>query len=70
MKDGVTRVEIAEAVRAAFEGSSANRSELLAAATAAHARAEVLETLAALPDGRFREIRNLWEDLRHLPVGA
>lgn len=66
----VTRIEIVEKVEAAFAaGKGADRSEILAAATAAHARPEVIELLGTLPDRRFGKANDLWEELHHVPVG-
>lgn len=66
----VTRVEIVEKVGEAFAaGKGADRSEILAAATAAHARPEVLELLGTLPDRKYGRVNDLWEELHHVPVG-
>ncbi len=70
MTDGITRMEIVEAVGTAFRGTAVGRDHLVVAAREAGARSEVLELLGGLPDGRFREIRDLWIDLSHLPVGV
>lgn len=68
--DDITRVEIAEAVRGAFNGAGAGRADLIAAAAAAGARSEVLDVLGGLPEMRFREVRDLWSRLQHLPIGV
>jgi hypothetical protein len=70
MPDSVTRMEIAEAVRIAFNGSGAARADILAAASAAQVRPAVIDVLSSLPEIRFRELRDLWTELSHLPVGA
>ncbi len=65
----VTRIEIVDKIDSVFVGGSADRSEILAAAAAARARPEVIETLRTLPDRRFRKVNELWEELHHVPVG-
>lgn len=70
MQATVTRVEIVEKVGEAFAaGKEADRSEILAAATAAHARPEAIELLSTLPDRRFGRANDLWEELQHVPLG-
>lgn len=66
--DTVTRIEIVEKVAPAFASGGAHRSEILAAATAAHARPEVIELLRKLPDQHYRKVNDLWEELHHVPV--
>lgn len=65
----VTRVEIVDTIGPVFLKGSADRTEILAVATAGQARPEVLELLGALPDRRFGVVNELWEELRHVPVG-
>ncbi|HUG32357.1 MAG TPA: DUF2795 domain-containing protein [Acidimicrobiia bacterium] len=65
----VTRLEIAEAVRAVFEGGSATRDEIVAAADSA-SRREVVDVLKSLPDRRYSRLNELWEELADVPVGA
>ncbi|HUG31487.1 MAG TPA: DUF2795 domain-containing protein [Acidimicrobiia bacterium] len=65
----VTRLEIAEAVRAAFEGGGATRNEIVAAANSA-SRPQVVEVLRSLPDRRYSRLNELWEELHDVPVGA
>jgi len=65
----VTRVEIVDTIGPAFLNGSVDRTEILAAATARRARPEVLELLGTLPDRRFGVVNELWEELRHVPVG-
>lgn len=68
--DTVTRVEIVENVGAAFaSGHGADRSEVLAAAAATHARPQALDLLCYLPDRRFGIVNDLWEELGHVPIG-
>lgn len=66
----VTRMEVAQAVRAAFHGTAPKRSEIVTAARDARARSEVLSILDSLPDQRFREVRDLWTELTEIPVGV
>lgn len=62
----VTRVEIAEAVRTAFDGGGADRAKILDAA--ANTRPEVLQALARLGDRRYTRLNEIWEDLTGIPV--
>lgn len=65
----VTRVEVAEAIGASFEaGGGCRRFELVAAARASGAGAEVLAALNGLSDRRFQQLSDLWSELGHLPV--
>ena len=64
----VTRVEIADHVRAAFAHGPAPRQALVVAATRSGARPEVLGVLERLPDRRYQELRHLWGDLPDVPV--
>jgi hypothetical protein len=66
----VTRIELVDHIETAFLAGPATRSELLAAATASHARAEVIEVLHRLSDHPYRTVRDLWPDLSDLPVSA
>lgn len=67
--DTVTRVEIVEKIGAAFAaGRGADRSEVLAAA-AAYTRVQAIDLLRSLPDHRFGMVKDLWEELGHVPVG-
>jgi len=65
----VTRIEIAEAVRSAFEGGGATRDEIVAAADSA-SRPQVMDMLRSLPDRRYSRLNELWEELHDVPVGA
>jgi hypothetical protein len=60
---------IETAFETAFETGPVTRGDLLAAATASHARPEVIEVLARLPDLRYRNVRDLWQELADVPVG-
>lgn len=65
----VTRTEILQAVRPAFAGAGATKSELIAAAETAHARSEVVALLRRLqPNVDLRHVRELWAYLPDLPV--
>jgi len=67
----VTRMELVDHIEPAFVTGPATRNELLAAATASHARPEVLAVLQQLPDQRpYRSVRDLWPELSDLPVGT
>jgi hypothetical protein len=66
----VSRMEIVDTVDSAFETGGADRSEILTAAVATGARPEVIETLERLPDRRFADVRELWQELPELPVEA
>lgn len=65
----VTRIEIAEAVSAAFAEGGADRAQILAAA-GADTRAEVVRVLENLPDRRYGRLNQLWEELEDVPVGV
>ncbi|WP_151484088.1 hypothetical protein [Streptomyces albicerus] len=67
MADDVTRMEIADHLSALFANGGLSRSDLLIAA--AGARPELREVLAQLPDRRYTELRQVWEDLPAIPVG-
>lgn len=64
----VTRVEIADHVRAAFALGPATRRARVAAAAGSHARHEVLRVLEGLPNRSYQELRHLWGDLPEMPV--
>jgi hypothetical protein len=65
----VTRTEILAAVRAAFGGTGATKSALLAAAQDAQARPEAIALLHGLPENaELRHARELWAHLPDLPV--
>jgi hypothetical protein len=64
----VTRVEIADQLAGLFANGAVSKHDMLIAA--ADARPEVLEVLSALPDRRYTELRQVWEDLPRVPVGA
>jgi len=66
---GVTRTEILDAVRAAFDGTGATKPALLAAAQDAQARPEAIAILRGLRENaELRHARELWAHLPDLPV--
>ncbi|MCH0540771.1 hypothetical protein I3F58_14570 [Streptomyces sp. MUM 203J] len=67
MADDVTRTEIAEHLTGVFANGAIGRSDLLIAA--AGARPEVRRVLEGLPDRRYTELRQVWEDLPSIPIG-
>jgi hypothetical protein len=66
----VTRMEILDSVEHAFAGGGADRSDVLACAVGSGARPELIETLEALPERRFNDVRDLWVELTDVPVDA
>ncbi|MBV7697448.1 DUF2795 domain-containing protein [Streptomyces sp. TRM70350] len=68
MAEEVTRIEIADRLAGLFANGAVSKHDMLIAA--ADARPEVLEVLSALPDRRYTELRQVWEDLPRVPVGA
>lgn len=64
----VSRTEVARAVAAAFGVRGASRDDLLAAATEAGARREVLDLLRGLRTREFNDLRQLWSELPEMPV--
>lgn len=64
----VTRIEIAVAVEGAFAHPPVSKGDLMAHATANHARVGVLDALGRLPDQSFRHLRDLWPHLSGIPV--
>jgi hypothetical protein len=67
--EGVTRVEILDHVEAAFTAAAPTRDELLEAAIDSRARPAVLDALRRLPQGRYSDIRRLWEEMPDVPIG-
>jgi hypothetical protein len=64
----VTRTELAGAVGDAFGLRATDRTEILATARSAAARAEVMAVLESLPDRGYHDIRQLWPVLPDMPV--
>ncbi|MBT2366134.1 hypothetical protein J7E88_12650 [Streptomyces sp. ISL-10] len=67
MADDVTRIEIADHLSGLFANGGVGRSDLLIAAVGA--RSEVRAVLEQLPDRRYTDLRQVWEDLPAIPVG-
>lgn len=65
-----TRVQIASVLDNAFASGPVDKSELLGHAIAEKAEPEVIETLTTLPERRYGNLRELWEHLQGVPVGA
>ncbi|MDK1342064.1 hypothetical protein QNO09_01770 [Streptomyces sp. 378] len=68
MAEEVTRIEIADHLAGLFANGGVSKHDMLIAAV--DARPEVLQILSALPDRRYTELRQVWEDLPRVPVGA
>ena len=65
----VTREEVADVLRPAFEQSNTlRRSEVIDAAIDNGARSEVVHVLAHLSEARFHRLQDLWGDLAELPI--
>ncbi len=65
----VTREEVADLLRSAFEQSGfLRRSEIIDAAIVNGARSEVVHVLAHLSETRFHRLQDLWADLADLPI--
>jgi hypothetical protein len=63
------RIEIAEAVRPAFEeGGRVSRDELIRTAFARGASAEVVAALGSLPPRQFGRLNELWQSLPEMPI--
>lgn len=65
-----SRVEIADHVGDVFGGGAVSKQQLVSAARARGASAEVLTELHRLPDGQYRDLRSLWPHMPGLPRGA
>jgi hypothetical protein len=64
----VSRTELVQAVGEAFGSRSATRDDMLAAATDAGARREVLDLLRGLRARDYNDVRQLWTELPEIPV--
>lgn len=64
----ITRVQVVDAVEPAFAGGSATREQILAAARQANADAVHALLEDQLPPRRYSTVRDLWNELPHLPV--
>lgn len=66
----VTRLEILDHVEMAFTGPRpVTREDLLEQAVRSQARPSIIDQLRRLPDERYGDVRDLWEQLPDLPVG-
>lgn len=65
----VTRTELANHIEAAFSAGPATRDRLLAYAAGSHARPEVIEVIKTLSERPYPQLRDLWTDLAHIPIG-
>lgn len=70
MMKAVTRIEIADVVRSAFDRNGANRTDLLRVAESNQARPQVLAALAELPERRYGAMNDLWEHIGRFPIDA
>ena len=66
----VTRMEIKRHVEAAFRDGSPGPAQLIASAQASRAPAEVISVLERLNRGSYAQLRDLWTELRDIPVTA
>jgi len=67
----VTRVEITDSLGAAFAAGPAGGADLAGIAQASGARTELVTVLRDLPEqARYARLRELWEDLPDIPLGA
>jgi len=66
---GVTRMELASHIGAAFTHGPTSRDTMLAYASGSHARPEIITVIQRLPDKPYSEVRDLWYELGDLPVG-
>lgn len=64
----VTRTELANSIEAAFVGGPASRDTLLAYAAGSKARPQAIALLQQLPDKTYTGLRDLWYELRDVPV--
>jgi hypothetical protein len=64
----VTRIELANSIEAAFTDGPATRDTLLAHAVGSKARPQAIELLQQLPDTSYASLRDLWYELRDVPV--
>jgi len=65
----VTRVEILDVLDDAFAVGPASRVQLVGAARAQGARAELVALLEELPDRQYVHQRQLWVHMPQVPVG-
>ncbi|HZC25734.1 MAG TPA: DUF2795 domain-containing protein [Actinopolymorphaceae bacterium] len=65
----VTRVEILDVLDDAFAVGPASRGQLIGAAQAQGARAELIALLEQLPERLYVHQRQLWVHMPNVPVG-
>lgn len=68
MSQPVTRLEIADSARSAFEGGGATREEIVAAAARSGNRPEVAEALTGLTVRRYSRLNEMWDELAEIPI--
>lgn len=66
--DGVTRIELANSIQAAFADGPATRDNLLAYAVGSKARPQAIALLQRLPNKSYSSLRDLWHDLGDVPI--
>jgi hypothetical protein len=64
----LTRIQIADLIADAFGPGGTDRSTLLAVAAEKGAHPALLQKLGALPDQRFRTMRDLWDHIPEVPL--
>lgn len=64
----VTRIEVIDHLKSAFDSTAATKSDLLAEARNTGARAQVVELLQSLPERRFLRPNELWTELPDVPI--
>lgn len=64
----VTRREVLDAIYPAFVNGGAGRDAIIAAATAADPRPEIMAMLEKLPARHYPNVRDVWSDLPEMPV--
>lgn len=66
----VTRIEILDHVEELFERpGAASKDDVLEQAVRSQARPQVIEELRRLPNERYSDVRDLWEQMPDVPVG-
>lgn len=70
MSEPVTRLEIVEAVRAAFESGGASRSRIVEAAIENQARPETVAMISRLPERNYSRLNEIWTELDEVPIGV
>jgi hypothetical protein len=70
VSEPVTRLEIAEAVKSAFESGSADRSRIVEAAIESMARPETVAMISRLPERNYPRLNEIWSELGEVPIGV